>query len=577
MTNLLFGDSEVTRGISGDVSSRETGRTYGNQVSGARVSAVGETSRYTVALFGAFAVMIGIKAALLASGALPFNSDEAIVALMARHILAGERPIFFYGQAYMGSLDAYLAALGFRLFGQEVWVIRALQALLYLGTVLTTVRIASMGFGSRRSGVLAAWFLAIPTVTTSLYTVVSLGGYGEALLIGNIILLLVLRIAKKLERQMHSPTVVELLAFGFACGLGFWASGLTLVYSLPALVFFIIANSFFFGRRIFKNVVLVALGGVLGASPWLYYAFQHGSDDLLIQLGGGMISGVQRAPLPVQILQHVFNFAVFGVSAILGLRPSWEFRWLAFPLIPLVLVFWGYVAVQILKKIRSNAVKGVEALILGVGFCLVAGFVFTPFGADPSGRYFLPFSILLALLASDFITRFSSQSRQIGWALAGLILVFNLWGTVECAIRNPPGLTTQIDHIAQIDHRSDPALAKFLLANNERRGYSNYWVAYPLAFESQEELIFTPRLPYHEDFRYTLRDDRYPTYDDQVERSERAAYITTNHPALDDRLREGFSRLKISWKEAQIGDYHVFYALSQHVRPEELGLGVESR
>jgi hypothetical protein len=37
---------------------------------------------------------------------LPFNSDEAIVGLMARHMLQGERPLFFYGQAYLGSLDA---------------------------------------------------------------------------------------------------------------------------------------------------------------------------------------------------------------------------------------------------------------------------------------------------------------------------------------------------------------------------------------------------------------------------------------------------------------------------------------
>ena len=50
------------------------------------------------------------KLGLLAAGSVPFNGDEAIVALMARHILQGERPVFFYGQAYMGSLDAWLIA-----------------------------------------------------------------------------------------------------------------------------------------------------------------------------------------------------------------------------------------------------------------------------------------------------------------------------------------------------------------------------------------------------------------------------------------------------------------------------------
>ena len=53
---------------------------------------------------------IALKVVLLALDAAPFNADEAVVALMARHILQGERPWFFYGQAYMGSLDAYLVA-----------------------------------------------------------------------------------------------------------------------------------------------------------------------------------------------------------------------------------------------------------------------------------------------------------------------------------------------------------------------------------------------------------------------------------------------------------------------------------
>ena len=48
-------------------------------------------------------VAAGLKCALLLTGRIPFNSDEAIVALMARHINQGNLPIFFlwsglYGQ-----------------------------------------------------------------------------------------------------------------------------------------------------------------------------------------------------------------------------------------------------------------------------------------------------------------------------------------------------------------------------------------------------------------------------------------------------------------------------------------------
>ena len=86
-------------------------------------------------------VALAWKAVLLAINSVPFNSDEAVVGLMARHILQGERPIFFYGQAYMGSLDAFLVAFGFLLFGQQVWVIRFVQSLLYSGLIITTMGI----------------------------------------------------------------------------------------------------------------------------------------------------------------------------------------------------------------------------------------------------------------------------------------------------------------------------------------------------------------------------------------------------------------------------------------------------
>ena len=97
-------------------------------------------------------------------------------------------------------------------------------------------------------------------------------------------------------------------------------------------------------------------------------------------------------------------------------------------------------------------------------------------------------------------------------------------------------------------------------------------MAYPLAFLSEERLVFVPRLPYHEDFRYTSRDDRYPPYDAVVAAGPRAAYITTNHPALDERLRRSLTGLGVSFSEASVAGFQVFYGLSEHVLPEALGL-----
>jgi len=149
-------------------------------------------------------IAVAWKMVFLFWDVVPFNADEAVVALMARHMLSGELPVFFYGQAYMGSLDAYLVSVGFAILGEEVWVIRLVQTLLYLGIVATTFFLADYIFKSWKAGLAAGLLMAIPAVNTSLYTTASLGGYGEALLLGNLMLLVTLRIAKNLQEIIEA-------------------------------------------------------------------------------------------------------------------------------------------------------------------------------------------------------------------------------------------------------------------------------------------------------------------------------------------------------------------------------------
>lgn len=528
----------------------------------------------------AVVVAAGLKVWLVYTGAVPFNADEAVVGLMARHIVGGARPVFFYGQAYMGSLDAFLIAAGFAVFGSQVWVIRLVQGLLYGGTLLTTVVLGREALGSWRVGVLAGWFLAVPAVNVTLYTTASLGNYGEALLLGNLILIGGLRIAKRLAGGR--PVALWLWAgWGFLVGLGLWAFGLTLVYSLP-VGFYLVWHLWRVGqearrwrsRRWGVASVGVAGGVLLGAAPWWGFALANGVDRLLGELTGGAIAGVEGMAYWESPARHLFNLLVLGSTVIFGLRPPWEVRWLAFPLLPFALAFWLGVLLYIAGRLRAGRPHRREArLLTGVAVTLLAGFVLTPFGADPSGRYFLPLAVVLALFAADLVLTLEGQWGRWAWALPLLVLSFNLWGTLESASRNPPGLTTQFDPVAQVDHSQRGSLIEFLEARGETTGYSNYWVAYPLAFLSDEKLIYTPRLPYHLDFRYTPRDDRYLPYQERLAAAERVAYITTRHPPLDAYLRIRFARLGVSWKETTIGDYHLFYALSRVVRPEEIGLG----
>ncbi len=507
------------------------------------------------------------KGLLLAAGSFPFNADEAVVAIMARHFLQGLWQVFFYGQAYMGSLDAALAAFGFALFGQHVWVIRAVQMLLYAGTVATTLLLTAQLTRSAWATAAAGLLMAFPTVMVTLYTTVSLGGYGEALLLGNLLVLLALATARRPDRW------VGYLAWGFTAGLAFWAFGLTLVYSLPSGAAIVAAN--WRARPVrgtTAHVALLGLGLLVGAAPWWGWAAVNGLSPLLRELAGSAIAGASPAVWPQSVAAHTLNLLLFGMPVVFGIRPPWSTAWLSLPLAPLALAFG-------LASLAHGvaAARGGESgrlgrwVLLGVVGATLAGFVLTPFGADPSGRYFLPLVTPLAVFGASLLDVLRRRAGFV-WAAAWLaaVLGFNLIGTLQSVKRNPPGLTTQFDSVTQIDHRFDAQLISFLDAHGERRGYSNYWVAYPLAFQSGERMIFVPKLPYHPDFRYTPRDDRYPPYDEMVAASSRVAYITTRHPALDQRLRDGLRAAGVQFQEAWVGDYHLFFDLSAPVRPDQI-------
>ena len=328
---------------------------------------------------GALLVAVGLKGWLVFSGKLPFNSDEAVVALMGRHILVGETPIFFYGQAYMGSLDAWLVALGFWFFGVQDWVVRLVQIILYAGLLLSTYRLGEVAFGSKRVGMGALWLLAIPNVIVSLYTTVSLGGYGEGLLIGNLILISGLRMLNDMAEK-KAVNARRWLVWGFMAGLGLWVFGITLIYSLGVGIFIMIEllrqggglRNWVKVERNWNPLDLVLIGGFVGAAPWWVYALNNGIWELLGELLGSAVA-VESGPWLVRMGQHLWRFILFGGTAAFGLRPSWEIRWLAKPLLPVALAFWMGVLVYVGFQFKNRKWQGAGAKVLGAMMVVLAG------------------------------------------------------------------------------------------------------------------------------------------------------------------------------------------------------------
>jgi len=528
-----------------------------------------ETDRLARWIAGVVVALAALfKLGMLGRGTFSFNADEAIVALMARHTLQGEWPIFFYGQAYMGSLDASLVALGFRLLGERVIVIRLIQSLLYCGTVLTTILLGWRLFRNRIAGLAAGLVLAIPTTNLTLYTTISLGGYGEALLLGNLILLTGI---KATDQRTHFPTN---LLLGFLMGLGFWAFGLTLVYTIPVALLLMRHQRGSADSSLWRALSGLLPGMLLGLIPIIIWAASHGVRLLLSELGGSAIAGVAGAGYVSQVLQSLRNLVFFGISVIFGFRPPWDVVPLFVPGMPLALAFWLTVGIgRIRTKGRGNhpAAREGISLLRDLSVFTILGYVLTPFGADPSGRYFLPLVVVLALIAGDFVAQASWPGPMyVRWLLFAGLIVFQLGSNLQVVSRPGPGFTTQFDATTRIDHAYDDELIDFLTSVQATRGYTTYWVSYPLAFQSHEELIFIPALPYHADLRFTERDNRYAPYSEAVSASPSVALITTRLAVPDQRIAAFLQKDNIHWREASIGPYHVFYELSSTIDIEGL-------
>ena len=177
-------------------------------------------------LGAALVIAGGLKAWLMLSGWLPFNSDEAVVALMARHILGGNRPAFFYGQAYMGSLDVFFVAGAFAVLGEHVWAIRLVQSLLFLAFLVTTALLGRRIFGSWAVGALAVLLLAVPPVNLALYTDGLAWRIWGSAVIGNLILLAALSLYRSWIKSGFPGAWLSWAALGSFAVWDFGLSGL---------------------------------------------------------------------------------------------------------------------------------------------------------------------------------------------------------------------------------------------------------------------------------------------------------------------------------------------------------------
>lgn len=189
-------------------------------------------SGFAVGLAAAVALGAAWRAILLLGPRAPaLDADEAIVGLMARHLLrGGELPFFYYGQHYLGALEAWCAAVAFALFGESEVVLRSVPL------VFSLVAIAGVGIlGARsvspRAGLIAALLFAVPPSGLAIWSLKARGGFIELVAIGTGALIAA-------ERLFFANGGARAAAWlGGLLALGWWVNQQIVYYAVPIALF----------------------------------------------------------------------------------------------------------------------------------------------------------------------------------------------------------------------------------------------------------------------------------------------------------------------------------------------------
>lgn len=475
---------------------------------------------------------------VLASGSITFHSDEAIVGLMARHINQGQPiPTFFYGQPYMGSLDALLVAASFRLFGETVTAIRIPQIVLYL-IFLSTSMLLAYRLAGQRIMILSGLLLTFGSAVLTLYTTISLGGYGELLLLGNIALLLSWEIGRGRGNWQRWALL------GAVIGLGWWTHGLILIYALAVGVWLLLKR-----QIMLRGLMVAAICFFVFSSPWWLYQFNNDWASIRFLLSGFSGDTVTAVSIPDKLI----GLFLIGLPGIVGARLA-AASTLWTPLGWLVVVIW--IALLVLSLRSSAKDDGKKYLWLAIStFTLI--FVLSSFGVDATGRYLLP------LIAPLTILIVMSVRGRVGNVVIAMLLIFQTAGVITAISTQPPGLTPQFDPETDLPNSDDAQLIDFLQSHNLLRGYSTYWISYRIAFLSHETIDLIPDLPYDSKLK-RVGTDRYTDYRSHKPAAETEAkpssLVTANNPALDQAITTALGQSS-GWKVEQIGIYRVYYDL----------------
>ncbi|MGA3086363.1 MAG: discoidin domain-containing protein [Thermodesulfobacteriota bacterium] len=446
---------------------------------------------------------LGIIIKILSIQILPFDSDQAIVGLMGKHILEGELPWLYYGDSYGGILEPILVSWSFLFFGISRG---SLHLIPFIFSILFIVSIFQLGreLYDREIGLLSMLLAAVPFFFFGLYSSLAYGGYIEILWLGNLILL----ITHRLAFQKETISFIPLFFLGLLWGISWWTYPISIVYLITSFCFLLYCKV----ELIRKGKILTAASGfVLGSVPFWIWNSMHSFPFLKFS---------QPRENPVYFLR-ITNF-FYGLIDVFNPTLEEKLSLMAYGIAALFLVSVLFLLIG-KKWHRRKFPSGhghILLFIFFVSFCFF--YIGSRFSEYKPLRYFLPLYSLIPFTLALLGWAIKGRSKTLFIGLIVALLIFMSY--------HQSALLSHLKHNSiryrkqlQVEH------SFFTFLNQKKIAYAyapEYWSAVELTFNAQENPVFS--LPFK---------NRYPLYTLVADGVSKPAFV------LEGKYRQSFEEM----------------------------------
>jgi hypothetical protein len=217
-------------------------------------------------VLGCLAAGVALRVVLLTAPEIWY--DEATNGLMTLAVLRGDLPLYFFGQPFMGALDAYLAAPFHYLLGPAVLTLKLLPLALTLAWLVLTVRLTWTAFGPRAAAFAAA-LLAVPPDFLLSWSIETRTKYHVCVALGTLALL----VALQSPARRPGRDVLRFAVLGLILGLAFWTNFLSVVFVPPVAILLARHGPW----PVLRGLPGAVLAFGVGSLPHWIYGLSHGT------------------------------------------------------------------------------------------------------------------------------------------------------------------------------------------------------------------------------------------------------------------------------------------------------------